>query len=617
MKVIKPILLTILFVIFQCVYVCAQNSENVEIESRISNILEEYYVPGAAVALISKDSLIWVETFGLADVANKIPVTDSTLFATGSISKTFVSSAAMIAHEKGLLSINAPLEKLVPSLEHYNQWKRTNPVRLIHLLEHTSGFDESHFHLYPRANSSTPFNEVMKMSKTSLNTRWKPGRYFEYNNLGYTASAYVVEEHVDGSFENFVEKNLLLPLEMENATYHPKDNSTPNFSKGYEGNTFTEVPLPDMPYWPAGYLTTSIMGMAKFTRMFLNNGMFNNKQILSPASVKRMETPETSINAVAGIQYGYGKGLWGKNGYHFYGHTGIAGGFLSEFGYSRELDLGYVVLINSIEGTKAIKGIKKSLLSFAGVSKKVEHANSSTDPIHDLSYISGGYQPITSMPQLGKIGYFIYRLIDIPIIKEENGQLFQSTVFGDRQALLHVQDFLFKNPGEPMATSAFVKDSRENWQWQTDEASYRQIPTWWAYAQFYLAAACLLFMIIGFISLLIWISIRLIRKKRKNIQLQILPFLAICSLLGMITSIVLFYDPEKMYSLGAILFLIFGWSFFILSFLGLIKIAITIYQKIEINAWIKYHSLFITLACCVSASYLLYWRIIGLMLWNY
>jgi len=129
----------------------------------------------------------------------------------------------------------------------------------------------------------------MKMSKTSLNTRWKPGRYFEYNNLGYTASAYVVEEHVDGSFENFVEKNLLLPLEMESATYHPKDNSTPNFSKGYEGNTFTEVPLPDMPYWPAGYLTTSIMGMAKFTRMFLNNGMFNNKQILSPASVKRME----------------------------------------------------------------------------------------------------------------------------------------------------------------------------------------------------------------------------------------------------------------------------------------------------------------------------------------
>jgi len=62
MKVIKPILLTILFVIFQCVYVCAQNSENVEIESRISNILEEHYVPGAAVALISKDNLggnIW------------------------------------------------------------------------------------------------------------------------------------------------------------------------------------------------------------------------------------------------------------------------------------------------------------------------------------------------------------------------------------------------------------------------------------------------------------------------------------------------------------------------------------------------------------------------------
>jgi hypothetical protein len=176
---------------------------------------------------------------------------------------------------------------------------------------------------------------------------------------------------------------------------------------------------------------------------------------------------------------------------------------------------------------------------------------------------------------------------------------------------------MFKSLGEPIATSAFVKDQDAKWQWLTSDASYRQIPMWWGYTQFYLALICVFLIITGFISLSFWIPIRLIRKKKENIQLQLFPFLALCSLIGMITSIALFYDPEKMYSPGAILFFAFGWLFFALSFLALVKAVIIILKKVEINTWTKYHAMLISLACCLSASYLFYWNIIGLMLWNY
>src|SRR5690606_28764983 len=83
----------------------AQSRVGIELESEISKILKDYSVPGAGVALISKDSVTWMGTLGQADVQNHIPVTNNTLFTIGSISKTFLSAAAMVAQERGMLDI--------------------------------------------------------------------------------------------------------------------------------------------------------------------------------------------------------------------------------------------------------------------------------------------------------------------------------------------------------------------------------------------------------------------------------------------------------------------------------------------------------------------------------
>ncbi|MEM9830389.1 MAG: serine hydrolase domain-containing protein [Bacteroidota bacterium] len=592
----------------------AQSSEFTTLDSVILKILEEHEVPGAGVALVAKDSIIWLGNLGLADIENNTSVSEQTLFGIGSISKTFLSLAAVIAQEKGALDGSQPIKQLIPSLAFGNQWENTRPVRLVHLLEHTSGLDEAHFSLFYQANSQTPLGAVMQKSQPSLITRWKPGSYFAYNNLGATVAAYAVENAVNQPFEIFVEKNIFTPLKMTRASYRISAETTPFVSKGYTSGP-VEEPYPDLPQWPAGGIVASTQDMATLVQLFLNEGKVNDQPIISPSSVYSMETPETSLLARAGVQYGYGKGLRGKieQGHLFYGHDGSYGGFLSEFGYSRELNFGYVILINNRDGQAAVRAVKETLLSYVLSPISSRNNFSDTTSISPPSSLAGCYQPITSAMSITD---FAVRLADLLFIEQENGKWYQKGIFGERQELIPVSNTQFRKPHEPIATSAFVKDTDGNWQW-LGKTAYQKISTWWGYLQFLTIALSLFIMLIAPTIIMSRTVIKLAMRKKNQSRSQLLLLLAFGSFVGMIVSLATLYDPFVQFSSGAILFLICGWAFFLFSFGSLSRTLVAIYLNRSATPWGKYFTLATSLAYCTIATYLLYWNIIGLTLWNY
>lgn len=595
--------------LFYSTFSVAQSAKD-SLHNRIERILEENQVPGAAVAMVSGDSIIWMDGFGQANVKEGLPVTKNTLFCIGSISKTFLAASAFAAQEKKLLNLNDPIRVLAPSLPFTNQWTESDPVRLIHLLEHTSGFDEAHFHLFAHADAATPLNKVMELSPNALTARWKPGTYYAYNNLGAVAAACVIQEAVDQPFEGFVRDNILLPLDIKEATYRPDES--PAFARGYSGDTNKEEPFPELPQWPAGALNMSANHMANFLIMLLNDGQFRGQQVLSPSSVRRMEIPESSLRAGMGVSYGYSKGLQGRfeHGYLFYGHTGRYGGFSSEFGYSKEAGVGYIILLNHADGNKAIRKMKQELFGYLppGRNEKPVTVRSA-----DLPPVTGCYQPVSSEMQLTQ---FAMRLIDLQFVTREGGQLYQRSIMGDEQPLFHVSDTLFRRQGETIATSAFTRDSNGNWLW-LDETSYRRIPAWWGYFQFYFAALCLVLILLGLVSLVVWIPIRLIKGRKQYFFIQLLPFLAICSLILMVLSVALLFDPFQKYSTGAILFLLSGWLFMIFSLAGFATAVWSVYKNIRLSKVLRHHALIISFSCLVTAVYLLAHGVIGLSLWSY
>ena len=91
----------------------------------------------------------------MADVADHKPATAETLFRIGSVSKAFAAMAALQLQEEGKLKITDTVKQWVPDVAFDNPWEATDPVRLVHLMEHTTGFDDIHMREYA-LNDPTP-----------------------------------------------------------------------------------------------------------------------------------------------------------------------------------------------------------------------------------------------------------------------------------------------------------------------------------------------------------------------------------------------------------------------------------------------------------------------------
>ena len=114
-----------------------------ELQTAIETVLKENKTPGAAIAIVSRDKVEWMAGIGKADVAANKPATADTLFRIGSVSKAFAALAALQLQEEGKLKLTDTVRQWVPEVAFVNPWEASDPVRLVHLMEHTSGFEIS------------------------------------------------------------------------------------------------------------------------------------------------------------------------------------------------------------------------------------------------------------------------------------------------------------------------------------------------------------------------------------------------------------------------------------------------------------------------------------------
>src|SRR6185503_20059012 len=119
-----------------------------ELDQRIAKAISDSHVPGGSVAIVEGGKVVFSKAYGVSDTKTKTPVTPATLFRAGSISKSIVGIAVMMIVEEGKLDLNAKLADLAPDIRFDNPWEATDPVRIVHLLEHTTGFNDISFHHY-------------------------------------------------------------------------------------------------------------------------------------------------------------------------------------------------------------------------------------------------------------------------------------------------------------------------------------------------------------------------------------------------------------------------------------------------------------------------------------
>jgi CubicO group peptidase (beta-lactamase class C family) len=319
-----------------------------ELRARIARVLLREHVPGAGIALVDGQRILWAGGVGVADRASGRPVTADTLFRVGSITKSFVALALVRLAEQGRVDLRARVGDLAPELQIGNRWDAEQPITVAHLLEHTAGFDDSHPNeMYaPLGAETMPLAAMLARNPASRVARWRPGSRFSYANPGYTVAAYVIEKVTGWSYEDVLERQIFAPLGMTGAALRWTPEVDRRLAHGYDDG---EAPVPyHVSYHrPAGNLMASPRELAGLVQLALARGRVGGAALISPAGMARIERSETARLDAGDASYGLGNYGDGSERVPIRGHNGLKDGFVSSYGYLPVQGVGYVLLLNS------------------------------------------------------------------------------------------------------------------------------------------------------------------------------------------------------------------------------------------------------------------------------
>ena len=511
-----------------------------ELQQAIEKILESTNTPAIGVALVNRDGPYWVAGLGHADVKGDRHADADTLFRIGSISKMFAALAILKLSEEGKLSLDDKVRDRVPEIAFENQWEDTHPVRIAHLLEHTTGWDDMHLVEFAySAPDSMTIRQGLDFHPHSRTSRWMPGTRHAYCNSGTAVAGYIVEKVTGQRFEDYIADNFFAPLGMTSTSYFRTKEYEERGAKLYVANQPQE-------YWallhrPAGSINSSARDMAQLVHLLLLRGTTPNARLVSEQSMDRMERPETTLGAAAGVVGGYGLANY-TSGFKnwniaFHGHNGGVIGGLSELSYVKERGEGYVIMINSGNGA-ALGQISELIRAFL------------------LRDVQSTYQPSANLPlpftQLD--GYYL------PINPRNENLRFHSDLLGAYR-ISHDEKFLHRTPllgswvssdrltGSKLLIDAWhglpaialVDDPLAGPALQVNGDLLKRVPAWQVFGRFIVPLLLLVLSAVGLVTFLVWCYRRYSKKTSQDhrLWLRLAPLVASVALLVFLMSMAL------------------------------------------------------------------------------
>jgi len=320
-----------------------------ELDTRLDAALKAGSTTGAAVAVIEDNKVVWTKNFGFSDLKAKTPVTDDTVFRAGSITKSFTGLLAMTMVAEGKLDLNARLADVAPGIGFDNPWEKTDPVRIVHLMEHTTGWQDLAFRDIINLNPRDEIGRDIGSTRRLRVSRWQPGRYMAYSNVGPGVMGVILERLGGAPYAVQMQQRVLDPIGMTRTSFMVSEASKPHLSKSYDVDGETEIPYHGIGIAAAGSMLTTASDLAKFVIFMNDRGKTaQGTQIVSPEAISRMERPKSTLAAKAGLEQGYGLGVFyaPQTNFIIYGHNGGIDGFESAYVYWPAQRKGYVLLVN-------------------------------------------------------------------------------------------------------------------------------------------------------------------------------------------------------------------------------------------------------------------------------
>ena len=278
-------------------------------------------VSGLSSLVYQDGKVLYRGCFGVMRVGEAEPVKEDTVYRIMSMTKPITAVAVLILVERGLLSLDTPIEKYIPEfarqyigeLDEDGKIKRVGEAKttitVLHLLTHTSGIGSRPLWAIQNTtltdfDKSSLENIVSAYSKMEL--AFEPATATSYSATAAFAILGRIVEIITGEhYNDFLKKNLFDPCEMYDTTFEPSAeqfgrmitehnyiDEKPVAVESIEGCVTRDVP-PTTNLGGSG-LASTIGDYANFAKMLLDGGVFNGRRILSEESIKLMATPHVS-----------------------------------------------------------------------------------------------------------------------------------------------------------------------------------------------------------------------------------------------------------------------------------------------------------------------------------
>lgn len=298
---------------------------------------------GISWAVVGENGIETSGCYGKCGVVHTNDINTSTLFLCASISKLFVATAILQLFEAKKLDIDEDINNYI-SLKVINPHSGVITARM--LLEHHSGLSDSEIGLkrwrYESFSSISLEDHLRRHivpgGEYYNDSLWREsGKYF-YSNAGFTLLGYIIEQVSKKSFCEYIRENILIPLDMNNATWDvPEDDNA-----AIPCDTLKELGHYCVAEYPACQLRVSVDELSHFLQFFIC-GEYKGKRIL------QLDT----LQLMCPSNYIHGLGWWGKDS--MYGnkfedvwcHGGFMDGVRSRINYYPKFKKGFILLSNS------------------------------------------------------------------------------------------------------------------------------------------------------------------------------------------------------------------------------------------------------------------------------
>jgi serine-type D-Ala-D-Ala carboxypeptidase len=379
-KKIVPLLLLSIFVtmVLQAQQRPSQQKLTKAVDSILQSAIESKLIPGAVIAIKKDNKILCRKAFGFAErnddnnklLAHPVSMTTDCLFDLASLTKVVgTTTAIMMLVDRGLIKVDDAVGKYIPAFDSGDK----KQITIRNLLTHTAGLI-TWYPLFYRAHNK---QEVYKLID-ELPLAFPVGKSRRYSDLGFILLGEIIEKVSAMPLDQFVKKNIFIPLGMHHTMYNPIASSFTKFAATSHGNpyerrmvhdtslgfVFKEIDPNQWNGWRtytlrgevndgnAWYALQGVSGHAglfstiddlqKLVDMFMNRGKAGGKQFISEKTIQLFLTQDEFKNGL-GWMMDTGESFMKNGPAGSFGHTGFTG---TSIAVVPSLKVSIILLIN-------------------------------------------------------------------------------------------------------------------------------------------------------------------------------------------------------------------------------------------------------------------------------